>query len=86
MDMTDAEIELIRNWTGRFNVGDRFTFEGWDAARREGEAKIIFQELVAAIKAEDPRVNFLALATGPGTDGVDGPKKTNNARYYRRLI
>lgn len=84
--MTDDQVELIRRWLDQINVGDRFTFEGWNDAHREGETEIDFRQLVAAIRQADPRVNFIELATGPGTDGVIGATNTRNARYYRRII
>lgn len=88
--LTDEEIEYVRAWTEKFNVGEDFKFEGWKE-QHAGDATApaatkIGAQVVEALKQTppDPRLSFIGLSEGPGVGGQIGDKSGANHRYFVR--
>lgn len=90
-ELTDGDIDYVREWVSQYDVNEIFTFSGWKnffADRREAPAATkIGGQVVEALENEpvDPRLDFIRLAQGPGKGGKIGDKKGDNAQYYMRI-
>lgn len=88
--LTDRDIEYVRAWASRYDVGTTFTLEGWkkfhEKDRSAPEATKVGGQVVEALQKNppDPRLHFICLAVGPGRHGEIDEKKGNNAQYYQR--
>ncbi|TNE69662.1 MAG: hypothetical protein EP336_01475 [Rhodobacteraceae bacterium] len=90
-ELTDVEIGYVREWVGRYDIGEIFTFSGWKAFFQDKPeapaATKIGGQVVEALEKEqvDPRLDFIRLTKGPGKKGAIGDKKSDHAQYYIRI-
>jgi hypothetical protein len=89
--MTEDELAYVRNWTNRFEVGERFTFQRWKQVHKADKnapaATVIGGKVVHSLEADlpDARLDFIGLTDGPTKGGELGPKTGNNAQWYVRI-
>lgn len=89
--LSDNEVEYVRKWTRRFDVGEVFVFKGWKKFYSDDEgapnAAKIGGQVVEALEEnpDDRRLDFIGLSKGPGKDGKCGDKSSKNHQYYVRL-
>lgn len=89
--MTEEDVTYVRNWTNTFEVGGKFTLQGWKQAH-EGDknaprATVIGGRVVVSLEADPPdaRLDFIGLTDGPAKGGGLGPKTGSNAQWYVRI-
>lgn len=89
--MTEEEAAYVRNWTNSFEVGERFTFQGWKQAHEHDgnapAATVIGGKVVESLEAlpPDAQLDFIGLTDGPSKGGELGAKTGSNAQWYERI-
>jgi hypothetical protein len=89
--MTEDELAYVLNWTNRFGVGEKFTFQLWKQAHKDDQnapaSTVIGRKVVASLKADPPdaRLHFIGLTEGPAVGEEVGPKTGNNAQWYLKI-
>lgn len=88
--LKDNEIQYVRTWTEKFNVGQTFTFEGWKKQYADDDdapaATKIGAQVVEALEQTPPdtRLDFIGLSEGPQKGGKTAEKSGANHQYYVR--
>ena len=89
-ELTDNEIEYVKDWTSQHELNAPFDFKGWkEHYSKDGgapSATVIGGKVTQALEqnSEDPRLDFIGLSVGPAKGGKIAEKSSKNHQYYIR--